>query len=394
MIAATNLIAKTAKGNTATAVYKTGTMLLGIAAAMLVLVIAAKMIASMEWRDMGKAAIGLVALSGLIVGLIAATKLAGKDVDKVGGTILKVAAAMLVLSIAAKIIAGMKPSEMIKAGLGLVGLGAIITGLIWATNLASEKDILKAGVMLMLMSAAIGILAVVSTLLGMLNIEHIAKGVIAVGLLGLVMTAMIAATKGVQDCSKNIMMMAVAIGVMSVAVVALSFIPIEKLAAATGALSALILVFTILVSAADNAKGSIGTLIVLAGVITLLGGILFLLAQYSDTSKCLEAAISLSALMVAMSLVLKILEPIGKNAKTALYGVAALTAMAVPLIAFVGVLAVMQNIKNATDNALILVGLASAMTMLLIPLTVIGTFGKSGAPYLGALAGEEPGGHG
>ena len=386
MIAATNLIAKTAKGNTATAVYKTGTMLLGIAAAMLVLVIAAKMIASMEWRDMGKAAIGLVALSGLIVGLIAATKLAGKDVDKVGGTILKVAAAMLVLSIAAKIIAGMKPSEMIKAGLGLVGLGAIITGLIWATNLASEKDILKAGVMLLLMSAAIGILAVVSTLLGMLSIEHIAKGVIAVGLLGLVMTAMIAATKGAQDCSKNIMMMAVAIGVMSVAVVALSFIPIEKLAAATGALSALILVFTILVSAADNAKGSIGTLIVLAGVITLLGGILFLLAQYSDTSKCLEAAISLSALMVAMSLVLKILEPIGKNAKTALYGVAALTAMAVPLIAFVGVLAVMQNIKNATDNALILVGLASAMTMLLIPLTVIGTFGKSGAPYLGALA--------
>ena len=386
MIAATNLIAKTAKGNTATAVYKTGTMLLGIAAAMLVLVIAAKMIASMEWRDMGKAAIGLVALSGLIVGLIAATKLAGKDVDKVGGTILKVAAAMLVLSIAAKIIAGMKPSEMIKAGLGLVGLGAIITGLIWATNLASEKDILKAGVMLLLMSAAIGILAVVSTLLGMLSIEHIAKGVIAVGLLGLVMAAMIAATKGAQDCSKNIMMMAVAIGVMSVAVVALSFIPIEKLTAATGALSALILVFTILVSAADNAKGSIGTLIVLAGVITLLGGILFLLAQYSDTSKCLEAAISLSALMIAMSLVLKILEPIGKNAKTALYGVAALTAMAVPLIAFVGVLAVMQNIKNATDNALILVGLASAMTMLLIPLTVIGTFGKSGAPYLGALA--------
>ena len=386
MIAATNLIAKTAKGNTATAVYKTGTMLLGIAAAMLVLVIAAKMIASMEWRDMGKAAIGLVALSGLIVGLIAATKLAGKDVDKVGGTILKVAAAMLVLSIAAKIIAGMKPSEMIKAGLGLVGLGAIITGLIWATNLASEKDILKAGVMLLLMSAAIGILAVVSTLLGMLSIEHIAKGVIAVGLLGLVMAAMIAATKGAQDCSKNIMMMAVAIGVMSVAVVALSFIPIEKLAAATGALSALILVFTILVSAADNAKGSIGTLIVLAGVITLLGGILFLLAQYSDTSKCLEAAISLSALMIAMSLVLKILEPIGKNAKTALYGVAALTAMAVPLIAFVGVLAVMQNIKNATDNALILVGLVSAMAMLLIPLTVIGTFGKSGAPYLGALA--------
>ena len=386
MIAATNLLAKTAKGSTATAVYKTGTMLLGMAVAMAVLVVAAKMIASMDWNEMGKAAVGLVALSGLIVGLIAATKLAGKDVDKVGGTILKVAAAMLVLSIAAKILAGMKPSEMVKAGVALVGLGAIITGLIWATNLASEKDILKAGVMLLLTAAAIGILGVISTLLGMLNVQHILKGVGAVAALGLVIAAMIAATRGAQDCSKNIMMMAVAIGVMSVAVVALSFIPIEKLAAATGALSALILAFTILVSAADGVKGSVPTLIILAGVVTLLGGILFLLAQYSDTSKCLEAAISLSSLMVAMSIVLKILEPIGKNAKNALYGVAALTAMAVPLAAFVGVLAVMQNIKNATDNALILVGLASAMTMLLIPLTVIGSFGKSGAPYLGALA--------
>ena len=386
MIAATNLLAKTAKGNTATAVYKTGTMLLGIAVAMAVLVVAAKMIASMDWNEMGKAAVGLVALSGLIVGLIAATKLAGKDVDKVGGTILKVAAAMLVLSIAAKILAGMKPSEMVKAGVALVGLGAIITGLIWATNLASEKNILKAGVMLLLTAAAIGILGVISTLLGMLNVQHILKGVGAVAALGLVIAAMIAATRGAQDCSKNIMMMAVAIGVMSVAVVALSFIPIEKLAAATGALSALILAFTILVSAADGVKGSVPTLIILAGVVTLLGGILFLLAQYSDTSKCLEAAISLSSLMIAMSIVLKILEPIGKNAKNALYGVAALAAMAVPLVAFVGVLAVMQNIKNATDNALILVGLASAMTMLLIPLTVIGSFGKSGAPYLGALA--------
>ena len=394
MMAATRLIAKTEKGNTATAVYKSGVMLLGMASAIMILVVAAKIIAGMEEDELKQAGLGLVALGVFLTGLILATKLiartssgnAASEVYKIGTMLMGMATAILILTIAAKVIAGMEEDEMKKAGVGLLALVGLIALLTKITNVASEKDILKAGVMLLLMSAAIGILAVVSTLLGMLSIEHIAKGVIAVGLLGLVMAAMIAATKGAQDCSKNIMMMTVAIGVMSVAVVALSLIPIEKLAAATGALSALILVFTILVSAADNAKGSIGTLIVLAGVITLLGGILFLLAQYSDTSKCLEAAISLSALMVAMSLVLKILEPIGKNAKTALYGVAALTAMAVPLIAFVGVLAVMQNIKNATDNALILVGLASAMTMLLIPLTVIGSFGKSGAPYLGALA--------
>lgn len=386
MIAATKLLAKTAKGNTATAVYKIGTMLLGIAVAMAVLVVAAKMIASMDWNEMGKAAVGLVALSGLIVGLIAATKLAGEDVDKVGGTILKVAAAMLVLSIAAKILAGMKPSEMVKAGVALVGLGVIITGLIWATKLASEKDILKAGVMLLLTAAAIGILAVVSTLLGMLNVQHILKGVGAVAALGLVIAAMIAATRGAQDCSKNIMMMAVAISAMAVAVVALSFIPEEKLVNATGALVALILAFTILVAATDTVKGSVGTLIVLAGVVTLFGGILYLLAQYSDTSKCLEAAIGLSALMAAMSLVLKIISTIGSDAKNAFLGTLALLAMAAPLGAFAYILYKMQDVQNAIVNAKALAMLASVMTLLLIPLTVVGAFGLTGAPYMGAVA--------
>ena len=387
MIAATNLLAKTAKGNTATAVYKTGTMLLGIAVAMAVLVVAAKTIASMDWNEMGKAAVGLVALSGLIVGLIAATKLAGKDVDKVGGTILKVAAAMLVLSIAAKILAGMKPSEMVKAGIALVGLGAIITGLIWATKLASEKDILKAGVMLLLTAAAIGILAVVSTLLGMLNVQHILKGVGAVVALGLVIAAMITATRGAQDCSKNIMMMAVAIGVMSVAVVALSFIPIEKLAAATGALVAVMLAFGLMAYASkDLGKDAIGGLVVLAGAVAIMGGILFLLATYTDVNECVGIAISLSALALAMSLVLRILAPIGENAKNALYGVGVLTATIIPLFAFAFILSRMQNIQNAISNALVLVGLATVMTLLLIPLTAIGSFGKTGEPYLGALA--------
>ena len=387
MIAATNLLAKTAKGNTATAVYKTGTMLLGIAVAIAVLVVAAKMIASMEWSEMGKAAVGLVALSGLIVGLIAATKLAGKDIDKVGGTILKVAIAMLLLAITAEIIAGMEWKEMGKAAVGLTGLGLIITGLIWATNLASEKDILKAGVMLLLTAAAIGILGVISTLLGMLNVQHILKGVGAVAALGLVIAAMIAATRGAQDCSKNIMMMAVAIGVMSVAVVALSFIPIEKLTAATGALAAVMLAFGLMAYASkDLGKDAIGGLAVLAGVVAIMGGILFSLATYTDVNECVGIAISLSALALAMSLVLRILTPIGKDAKNALYGVGVLTATIIPLFAFAFILSKMQNIQNAITNALILVRLATVMTLLLIPLTAIGSFGKTGEPYLGALA--------
>lgn len=386
LIAATNLLAKSAKGDTATAVYKVGSMLLGIAAAFMVLVLTAKIIAGMDTGDMIKAGVGLLALGGFIVGLIAATKLAGKDVDKVGGTIFKIAAAMLLLSVTAKIIATMKWGDMAKAAVGLVGLGAIITGLVWVTNLASEKDILKAGVMLLFMSFAISILAVIATLFGMLNIEHIAKGVVAVGLLGLVMAAMIWATRGATDCAKNITAMATAIAVMAIAAVALSFIKPDKLTSAVVALGSLMFMFAVLIKVADSATASIGTIIVLAGVIALFAGILYLLASFTDVDKCIGVAAALSVLMLTLSGVLLILRYVGHGIIDALFGVGALLALAVPLFAFVKILSSMQNIQNATQNVMTLIVFTAAMTLLLVPLTLIGSAAGSFAPYLGVLA--------
>lgn len=97
----------------------------------------------------------------------------------------------------------------------------------------------------------------------------------------------------------------------------------------------------------------------------------------------IAAAIGLSALLLAISVALKILGSISIG--NALKGAIALTVIAVPLVAFVGVLALMSNIDNAMNNALALVVLTGSLTIMLGVLTIIGAAWPAAAAGLIAL---------
>ena len=97
----------------------------------------------------------------------------------------------------------------------------------------------------------------------------------------------------------------------------------------------------------------------------------------------IAAAIGLSALLLAISVALKNLGSISIG--NALKGAIALTVMAVPLVAFVGVLALMSNIDNAMNNALALVVLTGSLTIMLGVLTIIGAAWPAAAAGLIAL---------
>ena len=363
---------------------KVGKTILAIGAAILLLTVTAKIIADMTWEDMGKAAIGLVGLGGIITGLIAATKLAGDDIDKVGKTILAVGAAMLLLTMTAKLIAQMDWEDMGKAAIGLVGLGGIITGLIAATRLAGEKELKRVASTLLAASVSIAILAGVAIVLSLISLEGLAKGIVAVSMLGAVMALMIYATKDAQDCQKTIMMMSIAIGVMAAAVVALSFIQPEKLAGATIALTIIMGMFAVMAKAASDIKSSMKSLIIMTVIVGVLAVIIYALSTLPVEST-IGSAIALGSLMLAMSAVLAILSYIGKYAWEAIGGVLALTTLAVPLLAFIGVLAIMSHIENASTNAIVLAQMLIAFTAVLAALTLIGLGGPAAIIGVGSL---------
>ncbi len=440
LMAATNLVNPAA--------LTIGGTLMKVSAAILLLVFVVKQIAKLDEATLVNGISVMVVFGRFIVGLMAATKLAGPNVNKLGSTILKISFAILLLVFIARIVGSMDPAALTKGAIGVAVFGVLVAGLVGITRLAGGGAIAKVGstilaisfAMLLMagttailgnmdvgtlakgtavitifsgiisalifvigkygaqvkgiassifaISVAIGIMAAVAVLLGLVKIDHLAKGVVAVSLLSIMMTMMIKALKGAQNVKGALIIMTVAIAVLAAAVAGLSFIDPVNLAVATGSLSALMGVFTLLIMSAKSLKKTksiIAPLAMMLGVVIVLAGVIAALSAL-NVDASLRTTASLALLVLTMTASLVILSAVGKFTKDALLGVLALTAMVVPLLAFVGVLALMQNIRKATANAMVLSALATTMALLLIPLTIIGAFGMAGLPFIGVLA--------
>ena len=365
---------------------KVGGTILKISIAMGALVLVSKLISGMEWDEMGKAAIGLGGLTAIVAVLIGITKLAGNNVDKIGGTILKISIAMGALVLVAKLISGMEWDEMGKAAVGLLGLSAIIAVLIGATKLGSEKDFAKLGTMLLMVSASIGILAGISVLLGMVSTENLIKGITAVGALSALMSMMIVATgfaKRSKGLMGNLIVITVAITLLAGAAAALSFIETGKLLGATTALVALMTSFGLMAKLSSSAKGALGTITVLTLVVAALGGILYLLSGLPVESS-LAVAASLSMLLLALSTSMMILSKTGTVSPMALVSLGVLTLIAGGMGAMLALISQMNpgpTLEIASSMSVLLLSLSAVCVIL----SLVGATGPAAFIGIGVL---------
>lgn len=357
--------------------FEVGGDLIKMAVSIALLVGVAKMIAKMPGEELVKGIAGIAAFTIVIGMLVAAVRLAGgANLTKLGGVVLSISGAMTLLAFTAKILASMSPEDLFKGVGATAALGGIVIGLIAATKLAGSN--LKGVALTMIgVSFAIGILAAVATVLGFMSIEHLAKGIIAVGMLSGMMALLIMATKDAADCKGNLVAMTFAIGIMAAAVIVLSLIDTAKLASATTSLAIVMGMFALMTKMAGSLNGVTVKSIVAIGIMTaavgLMAGMLYMLSKL-PVDECLKSAGSLGILMLAMSGSLFIVSKMGAVAKQALVSIGLLTLMAGPMLAFVGVLVLMQNVQNATNNAILLTAMMAVMTGLLAVLTIIGNF--------------------
>ena len=363
-----------------------GTALLSIGTAILLISFAAKILGGMSVEELKQAGIAMAAITAMVIILILAVKSltiqtkkggflseASGSIGEIGKTLLAIAAAIMVLTIAAKIIAGMSPDEMKAAGVGLLALIGAIFLLVKAVKLAGGNDLKGVSATLMSMAVAIGIMGLVAALLSFIDQHDLIKGVAAVAVLALLAIGMAKATEKAHNIKGTMIGMAIAIGVMAASIALLSFIDPLDLIAPTLAMAALMGMFTLMEKGAGKTKQAMKTVYALAvvlGVMALALGLLSLL----PVQNVLGSAVALSLLMLAMSGVIAILGKTcgGSAGKNALRGVILLAALAVPLLAFTGVLALMSGVQNALTNVIALSLLAAAMTVLLVPLSVIG----------------------
>ena len=318
----------------------------------------------------------------------------GANADKIALTLLSIAGVFWVLGKVAKMFSKMSWEGMSKAAVGITGLSGIIVGLIAATRLASGGEASKIGGTLLAIAGAIAILAGIAILLSYVPIENLRQGLIIVSVLGAIVSGMIAATRNAQDCKNNLIVMAVIIALLAAAVYALSTIEdTSKLYAAVIALSAVLGAFALVILSTKNLKDvNVAPLILMLLVIAVLSVILM---QFStlDVGSSIKTAESLALLMLTLSAALYIIS----NSKSMdLKQVASIALAMVALtvvLALIGLVLIMMTalpVKNAITNALVLSVLLITLTVVAAALALIGTFSSDilkGAVGLAALAG-------
>ena len=355
------------KGKAAQNMDKAGLMLLKMSFSLFILVRVVKLLSGTSWPDLGKAGAFMAGFTAFVGLLMLATKTAGKNIDKVGGMLIKISIALVLMVGVCKLVNQLTPEEMEKgalfasgflvfigilvavtkigadkqiAKLGglllsisislmlmvgvcklvnhlsleeigkgvlfLAGFMVFVWGLVKITTIGGEQKIAKVAATLLALSIAVGILAGVAVLLSMLDPAALLNGVTAVVALGLVMTAMVYATKGAEKCVGNVIALSIAVGIMAGAVAVLSMIDLEKLQSVTTTFGVLMLIFAMVLKVAGNMNKVALTLLSMSVAVGILGGVLYLLAGLPAESS-IGAAIALTVAMLAFAGAMRII---------------------------------------------------------------------------------------
>lgn len=367
-------------------VDKTGQFMTKIGVAFLALAATSKILGTMSYEEMGKAATMLMAFGVVVAALIAVTEFGGKNIDKATSFIGKVGIAFLALAVAARLLGGMSFEDMGHAAVALAGLTAVVAALVAITNLAPKKKIAEVSAILISMSIAIGILAGIAILLSYVKTENLVKGLAAVSVLVVLMGLLTYATKfagGTEHTQAAFIGMAVAIGVMAAAVAVLSFIEPSKLIPAVAAMSVLMALFALIAKAASGMKKVTASLAIMTVAIALMAGAILLISTI-PAEQALSSAGALSAVMLSFATAMKIIGTVGRVSKSAMQAMGVMLIVVTGLAAILGVMSYL-NVNASMSNVLGLAVLLNALATACVILGTVGRVSKSAITAMGVL---------
>ena len=285
-------------------------LLLSISISMMLMIGVCKLANTLTPDEMWKGAAFALAFVNFITMLRLATTIGGGDqIAKIAGLVLSVSISMMLLVGVCKLVGKLTPEDMKNGAIFLAGFLVFIWALVQVTKIGNEQKIAKIAALLITMSVAVGILAGLAVLIGMVPEDMLKRGVLAVALLGVVMASMIWATRGAEKCIGNIVAMSVAIALMTACVAALTLVDQDKLIVASVALGALIGMFAILMKVANDSfivGQATKALLVLTLAVGVLGGMLYLVGTL-PVDQSIAASISLSIAMLAFAGALRII---------------------------------------------------------------------------------------
>ena len=321
---------------------KAGVMIMSVSLSMIIIVKAIKKMNELSEEDLSKAKKTISELLLVFGAVIALSNFAGENALKAGGMILMMSAALLPISVVAAILSKLDPDGLKRATASISILIGCFSLLVAASGLSEDchKN-------LIVMTTAIGLIAISVGALSLIDPEHSIEVTLSLATLMSAFALMIASTHFSKESTKELIIMVGMIGLLGTIIAGISKLGIDDAMEVSGSISLLLTSFSasmLIVSKSDKIKKkTIKSLYIMSGIVAILGGIITAMSSL-QVGNTLEISESLSMLLLSMTAVFAALSYIGPSSEGAASGALAM----IKVITILG--ALMIGIGALVDN--------------------------------------------
>ena len=253
--------------------------------------------------------IGIITIiSALATAMIVASSTFGKGLQKFGIGIAFMSASILLLIQCAKKAAELSDRAFKNGSKAIAGAFAMFAGLQVLSKFTEKANPIKFSLSLIVMTGAMALLLKLAEKAGKIDPTQLQQGMLAIGALGLMIMALEAVSSLTGKANtKALTSLMVGLVVLFGEMIVLTLIPYTELLSAAVSMGTIMVAYGLMLSLASKNKynvSSIVSMIASAAVVAELGYILTKLADI-EWQKLLSATLSISATMLALSVVLK-----------------------------------------------------------------------------------------
>lgn len=300
---------------------KAGRMLLTMSIAISVLAISIKIIASIPAGDIQKG-MGVIKMAmQMFIAFMIMSNFVGQNAGKAGLMLLGISAAILIMVATIKLVNLISPGEIFKGMSVIAAFEAMIAALIYVSQYAG-KNADKAGKMLIKMSLSILIMVGAIALLSLIKPERVALATVAIDSIMLCFIALIEVlkkSKFSKDLTKNMIIMAATIGTLAGIIGLLAQLNPQNVLVSAGSLSILLLSLATSMLILTNVKVSaktVGIAALMGLVLAELVGVLWLIDAL-NIEPSIQKSLGLVTLLISMTVVMGFMGALGIAMKVA-----------------------------------------------------------------------------
>lgn len=323
-----------------------------IGSCLILMAVACRIAGSMDIEDAATGIVVIASMTILMALLMGAVLLFGWGKNTIGPTMIALSVALLAMAVAVKI-AGSMDEKSVQNGIAVIGsMMTMLSAMMLAVKLFGSDN--KCGGTLLAMSIAIGILAGVCILMGMIEPKQMTKGLIAVGLLSQFLYDVCKTAKDVNKGATTILAIGVCVAILAGVAVLLGLVPGAQLAKGIAALDAMMIGLAIVLANAKRISKNKGTVIAITVTIAVLAGCVYLLSTI-EAEAALRSTACMILLLTDFAVCMKIIGKMGSVSGKSIAAIGVMAGVAAVLATIIGILSNCGNPDTAIEMTACLV---------------------------------------